>query len=240
MKPLEQWSFLEALQPVGNNCQIAEWGMLVLKNEMLRGAQKIQCRPHGIFQTRGGSESFAQDCILIIPPDTPEADADDFDFARPQDRWEVVYGRVYCIFEIRVRYFEQSKRSKRPLFQDEICVLVKQFTRVAATHMQRGQKVGSRGQAAARKLGLAGCIKLREERLARSIWSVVPASYVLGRAAMAPVAIQSTSKVTWDAKTDDKERLHWALPWPLDMGKDRGGRILQTTPRATGAGGAGR
>ena len=117
MEPHQQWQYLQSLQILGGGGHIAEWGMLVLMNKHLRGAQKIRCQPKGMFSSRkqGGfhGKSGLQDCIFMIPPDTAESDSVHFDYARPQDRWQVVYGRVYCIFEIRVRYFEQRRREHR-------------------------------------------------------------------------------------------------------------------------------
>ena len=66
---------------------------------------------------------------------------------------------------------------------------------------------------------------LREDTLERSVWSVVPASYVLGKASI--VSVQKTKKPQWTSTTDDRVRLHWALPWPQMMGKDRTARIVR-------------
>ena len=117
MEPHQQWQYLQSLQVLGGGGHIAEWGMLVLINKHLRGAQKIRCQPKGMFSSRKQEgfhgKSGLQDCIFMIPPDTAESDSVHFDSARPQDRWQVVYGRVYCIFEIRVRYLEQCRTPHR-------------------------------------------------------------------------------------------------------------------------------
>ena len=75
-------------------------------------------------------------------------------------------------------------------FQDELCVLVKQFSKVAANYAQ--QKSRSRGQAfsaQSRELANSTCAKLKEAKHSRSVWSVVPASYILGKATLAPVSV---------------------------------------------------
>ena len=117
MEPHQQWQYLQSLQVLGGGGHIAEWGMLVLINKHLRGAQKIRCQPKGMFSSRKQEgfhdKSGLQGCVFMIPPDTAESDSVHFDYARPQDRWQVVYGRVYCIFEIRVRYLEQRRTPHR-------------------------------------------------------------------------------------------------------------------------------
>ena len=61
-----------------------------------------------------------------------------------------------------------------------------------------------------------------------SVWSFVPSSYILGRATLVPVSVQKTSKLQWSPESDNKARLHWALPWPqMMMGKDRGALFLK-------------
>ena len=69
------------------------------------------------------------------------------------------------------------------------------------------------------------------------MWSVVPASYILGKATLAPVSVQTTSKLEWDHSADDRERLYWTLPWVAMMGKDRTGSIYAEEGRAAGVGG---
>ena len=123
-------------------------------------------------------------------------------------------------------------------FQDELRVLVKQFSKVAANYAQ--QKSRSRGQAfsaQSRELANSTCVKLKEAKHSRSVWSVVPASYILGKATLAPVSVQATSKHEWDHSTDDRERLYWTLPWVALMGKDRTGSIYEEEGRAAAAGG---
>ena len=146
-------------------------------------------------------------------------------------RWNVVYGRVYCIFEIKARYYKRRRAHRRggqyapePIYQDEICLLIKEFTKVSSTHVQPRL---SYAPSHARSLANSGCVKLLEETHAKSVWSVVPSSYILGRATLVPVSVQKTSKLQWSPESDNKARLHWALPWPQMMGKDRGALILK-------------
>lgn len=155
MDPYEQWQFLESLLPLSRECQIAEWGMMVLNNPMLRGSPKIRCCLPGVYARRKrGAGSFhgkyLQDCVFVIDPQTAEADSVNFDYNEPRQRDTVVYGRIYLIFEIRVRYYEKLRRRHRrsvehkdkPRYeerhQDEICILLKQFDRVQATFTQSG------------------------------------------------------------------------------------------------------
>ena len=100
----------------------------------------------------------------------------------------------------------------------------KEFTKISATHCQPRLP---HAPSHARSLGNQGCVKLREDTLERSVWSVVPASYVLGKASIVPVSVQKTKKPQWTSTTDDRVRLHWALPWPQMMGKDRAARIVR-------------
>ena len=260
MDPSQLWQYLEALQPVSRGAEIAEWGMLVLSNGLLRGSQKIRCKLPGVFARQGGAAAarssegtfygkHVQDCVFVIDPDTSEADSALFDYANPQHRGTVVYGRVYSIFEFRVRYFTRRKRSHKGAakatfseqFQDEICILLKQFERVAGTYTQpgiqpelprslssRGRGGGARatGNLGARALDKAGCIKLKEKKRSASTWSVVPVSYILGSAALAPVTLQKSSPSGWTRTTDNQERLWWTLPWTERWGKDRTYRIF--------------
>ena len=69
--------------------------------------------------------------------------------------------------------------------------------------------------------------QLREDTLERSSPSVVPASYVLGKASIVPVLVQKTKKPQWTSTTDDRVRLHWTLPWPQMMGEDCAARIVR-------------
>ena len=118
MDPYEQWQFLESLLPLSRKCQIAEWGMMVLNNPMLRGSPKIRCCLPGVYASRKrGAGSFhgkyLQDCVFVIDPQTAEADSVNFDYNEPRQRDTVVYGRIYLIFEIRVRYYEKLRRRHR-------------------------------------------------------------------------------------------------------------------------------
>lgn len=218
--------------------------MLVLSNRLLRGSQKIRCKLPGVFARRGGAAAgsadsegtfygkHVQDCVFVIDPDTSEADSVLFDYANPQHRGTVVYGRVYSIFEIRVRYYKRKRSHRRGAettysehVQDETCILLKHFDRVTGSFTQNGMpKIPKNG---ARTLEKSGCTKLREKQRSASTWSVVPVSYILGSAALAPVTHQKSSPRAWTRSTDDQERLWWTLPWTERWGKDRTYRIFE-------------
>ena len=71
---------------------------------------------------------------------------------------------------------------------------------------------------ASRVLAPVECVKRRENTHSRSTCSVVPASYILGTAALAPVAVQKVRFPRWSREKDDQERLWWTLPWTMRWG----------------------
>ena len=128
-----QLAFLSAhVIPVdGRKGEIAEWGSLILENKEMNGRQRIRCFPPGIFNVASKSTRRSQiganpvlsangfhgnnvhDCSFAIPGPDSDCDVsyDEFDYKDHRCRKAVLYGRIYCIFIIAIKFTQKRRRN---------------------------------------------------------------------------------------------------------------------------------
>jgi hypothetical protein len=257
MDAREQLAFLSAhIVPVDKNTgEIAEWGSLILENEKMNGCQRIRCFPPGIFSKnlKRPSESerepemlnatgfhgrHVQDCIFAIPG--PDSDSgvtyDEFDFKDHRCKKAVLYGRVYAIFKIGIKFRQKRRRndprgSEIDFLLKEDCVFLKEFIKCAPAYSQPGfgAATAQAAAASANALAKAGCVKLREAPHGGSIWRVLPVRHVLGRVPIAPLTHQKSKKPKWRPQDDvTEERMWWTINWTMNWGRDKSYKICES------------
>ena len=122
--------------------EIAEWGSPILENETMTGCQRIRCFPPGTWNIRrrsagpgdsetgdlglglggGGQGACANgfyginvdDCVFAIPGPDSDVSYAEFDFKDHRSKTSILYGRVYCIFTIAVK-FRRKRRCNDPV-----------------------------------------------------------------------------------------------------------------------------
>ena len=248
-----QLAFLSAhVTPVdGRKGEIAEWGSLILENKKMNGCQRIRCFPPGIFSAASKSTKRSQiganpvlsangfhgnnvhDCIFAIPGPDSDCDVsyDEFDYKDHRCRKAVLYGRIYCIFKIAIK-FRQKRRRNDPVGSEvdfvikEDCILMKEFIKCAPSFAQGGVAHGNARSSNA--LSNAGCVKLREAPHSSSIWRVLPVRHVLGQVPLAPLTHQKSKKPLWRHKDDvTEERMWWTIDWTMNWGRDKSYKVCQ-------------
>ena len=249
MDAREQLAFLSAhITTVnGQKGEIAEWGSLILENQKMNGCQRIRCFPPGIFSSAArkrldsdsvtGANGFhgnnVHDCIFAIPgPDSDlEVSLDEFDYKDDSCKKAVLYGRVYCIFSIAIK-FKQKRRRNDPVGSEvdfivkEDCILMKEFIKCAPSFTQGGIAQGNVRSSNA--LSSAGCVKLREAPHSSSIWRVLPVRHVLGQVPLAPLTHQKSKRPSWRHRDDvTEERMWWTIDWTMNWGRDKSYKICR-------------
>ena len=240
--------------------EIAEWGSLILENEKMTGCQRIRCFPPGIFNIRrrsagpddsetgdlggGGQGACANgfhgknvhDCVFAIPGPDSDVSYAEFDFKDHRSKKSILYGRVYCIFTIAVK-FKRKRRRNDPVGSEvdfivkEDCILLKEFVKCQPNFIQGNIIAGnarSAASASAQALSNAGCVKLREAPHSNSIWRVLPVRHILGQVPLAPLTYQKSKKPFWRHKDDvTEERMWWTIAWTMNWGRDKSYKICR-------------
>ena len=247
MDAREQSAFLQAhlVQRGHSKAEIAEWGSLVMQNDKMHGCQRIRCFPPGVFnantkRTRslrpgeaaasGYHSNHVHDCIFAIPGPDSEVSFDDFDFKDCDFSKDVIFGRVYCIFTVEIKFRKKRRRcdprgSELDYIASEDCVLIKEFVKCAPGYTQPGQVSGN--TATAQALSRVGSVKLREMPHGASIWKVLPMRHVLGQVPLAPLTHQKSKKPAWNHRDDVMEERMWrVLSWTMNWSRDKKYQIL--------------
>ena len=171
----------------------------------MTGCQMIRCFQPGIFNIRqrsaglgdsetgdlglglggGGQGACANgfygknvhDCVFAIPGPDSDVSYAEFDFKDHRSKNSILYGRVYCIFTVAVK-FRRKRRRNDPVGSEvdfivkEDCILLKEFLKCTPNFSQGGIIAGnarSAASASAQALSNAGCVKLREAPHSNSI-----------------------------------------------------------------------
>ena len=159
----------------------------------------------------------------------------EFDFKDHRSKKSILYGRVYCIFTIAVK-FRRKRRRNDPVGSEvdfivkEDCILLKEFVKCTPNFSQGGIIAGNArsASASAQALSNAGCVKLREAPHSNSIWKVLPVRHILGQVPLAPLTYQKSKKPFWRHKDDvTEERMWWTIAWTMKWGRDKSYRICR-------------